>query len=237
MNFRTVSKIALATGGLMAAVFACSAPDPGQVIFTPRTDNATGGTGTGTNNQGNGTDGGSSGGGTDSGTTGGGGGEGGAEGGGATLTAFTGDTYNAAGTPSSGNAKDVATHQTAKTSGGMTIPGGDPKGMNCMDSACHGTGGAGSPWAFAGTAYTAAGTTAPMGTEIRLVDKTGKEVDHVYTDVSGNFYSNSQNTVATDNLAGCRNATKTNQMVSKTVAAGCNATGCHAAGANPMMAP
>jgi hypothetical protein len=79
---------------------------------------------------------------------------------------------------------------------------------------------------------------APAGVEVRVTDATGKEVDHVYTDANGNFYSQSQNTLGANALVGCRNSSaKANLMQSKTVAAGCNATGCHAAGANPMMAP
>jgi hypothetical protein len=90
-------------------------------------------------------------------------------------------------------------------------------------------------WTFAGTAYIAAGMPAPAGVEIRVTDSAGKEIDHVYTDKDGNFYSQSQNTLGANALAGCRNGTKTNQMQGKTVAAGCNAANCHATGANPMF--
>lgn len=62
-------------------------------------------------------------------------------------------------------------------------------GKDCAQSTqCHASGGAGPTWTFAGTLYASGGTTTIAKGEVMVVDSTGKEVGHAFTDANGNFW-------------------------------------------------
>jgi hypothetical protein len=229
MNARMALHLGLASTVLMAIGIACSAPDPGQVTYTQRIDPNNQGGGGGTP----GVDGGST---TGGGTDGGGGGGSKDAGGSGGTGAFAGAASYSKGT-TNGNlaAKGQAGHSALPGAAGTNK---DPTGLNCMDSKCHGPGGTGSPWGFAGTAYLNATTAAGAGAEIRVIGADGKEFDSVYTDAQGNFWSgNGAAAFPSGASAGARDSNAhANTMLAATN--GCNNTAaCHLSGANPMLHP
>ena len=225
MNARSALHLGLASTFLMAIGIACSAPDPGQVTYTQRIDPSTGGGGGGGNPAVDG--GGGGGGGTDS----GGGGGGMDSGGGGGTGAWAGAPAYAKGTT---NGAIEAVGQAGHAAINATK---DPSGMNCMASTCHGAGGTGSPWGFAGTAYISAGTPVAGGVEIRVIGSNGTQFDSVYTDSKGNFWSgNGAAGFPAGAAAGARDGKTVRSMPNATLQ--CNNTAaCHLGGANPMMHP
>lgn len=194
-----------------ALTSACATPDPGEITYSER-HGGTGDPGTSSGNPsstgGPGTDGGGS-----SGTPGDGGGEGGT-----VMNAFTGaPAYNAAGT-ANGTAANPAHGGT-----------GAPPSQDCLS--CHGPGGAANAkWGFAGQIVNAAGGTAGLAkAEIRVVDGTGKEIDKVYSEGTGYFWSSAAAPPA-GSMVGARVGTKIMPMAGKLAAGDGNcgkAGACH----------
>jgi len=102
-------------------------------------------------------------------------------------------------------------------------------GLNCMQAGtgCHGTGGAGGAFTYAGTAYTQQGGTTPStGVTIRV--KFGSTTSTTVTDDAGNFHSSDPITFpATTDITSCPTVTA---MVNglATGQGACN--NCHVAG-------
>jgi len=221
MDYRGVLAFTMLLGAA-ALAGACSAADPSTVNFSERPRGQTGDLTSGGPSP---TDGGSSG------TSGSSGGEAGTTDGGDSggpVTAFTGaKAFNAAGAT-------VGVSQNAGHNFAGNTPLTNPAGQNCVD--CHRAGGsaAGAIWGIAGTVYTsAAGTTPLRGAEVRVVDAAGKELALVYSDVDGNFWSDTiVGGVPGGAKVGARNATVTKLMSTAltTQDAGCQKAGCHVAG-------
>ena len=198
-------RIGVVGGAALAAMTACSAPDPWQVTFAERAKSQSDLTsGAPTRPVGDG-----------------GGSSAGEAGTGATITAFTGAAaFNAAGT-AVGDSLRPGDHPNA----------GNPAGVDCMD--CHSAaGGATAKFAFAGTVYTSAAGTAPIkGAEVRLVDATGKELALIYSDAHGNFWSDIAGVPGGSHI-GARNAKTKKEMATALGATdtGCQKAGCHVTG-------
>ena len=225
MDFRNVVLVGLLSGAaLLSATSSCSSADPQTINFSERPrgpgEQASGGPVV-TADGGGGGEAGPAEAGVDSGASGG------------AITAFTGaKVFNPAGQPVGDTAGAGAGHNFA----GNT-PVTNPAGQNCMT--CHNDGGgANAKWGVAGTVYsTAAGATPVKGAEVRIVDAKGAELALVYTDLDGNFWSDTiVGGLPGGALAGVRNAAGKMQMSAAltTQDAGCaSKTGCHVQGATP----
>lgn len=200
MDVRGLVLVVGVVGASAAALTsACATPDPGEITYSerhggtgePGTSSGTPGTSTG----GPGGDGGSSGTPVD------GGGEAGGP-----VNAFTGaPAYNAAG---------AANGSSTNAAHGGT---GAPPSQDCLS--CHGpAGGAAAKWGFAGQVVNAAGgATGLAKAEIRVVDGTGKEIDKVYSDPQGFFWSSAA-APAAGAMVGARTANKVMPMAGKLAA-------------------
>ena len=222
MDHRAVLALAMLSGAvLIGSTFSCSAADPGTVNFSERPKGQTGDLTSGGTSGVTPADGGSSGtpeAGVDGGST-----------SGQPVTAFTGaPAYDGAGTANG-----------TSLNGGHNFAGStpvtNPVGQNCMD--CHKAGGAaaGAIFGIAGTVFNTAAGAAPVAkAEVRIVDAAGKELSKVYSDVNGNFWSDTiVGGVPGGSKVGVRNATVTKLMSTAltTQDAGCQKAGCHVVGA------
>ena len=146
-------------------------------------------------------------------------------------------TADAAGavTPFTGAGAFVATagpsaRMAAHVFAGNT-PTTNPAKQACLG--CHVAGGAATPFAFAGTAFTdVAGTLPAAGVEIRVRAADGTAVS-AYTDQDGNFYL--ATAIAFPASVGLRNATSAHGMMAMPPAGGCNAAQCHDGDAHPWI--
>ena len=66
--------------------------------------------------------------------------------------------------------------------------GGTNAGKACMDAACHGQGGQGPQFQFAGTVYKTGGTVASAGVTVRVTSGAGAAAPDYITDTAGNFH-------------------------------------------------
>jgi len=93
---------------------------------------------------------------------------------------------------------------------------------------------AGAIFGIAGTVYNSAAGTAPVAkAEVRIVDAAGKELSKVYSDVNGNFWSDTiVGGVPGGSKVGVRDATVTKLMSTAltTQDAGCSRATCHVIG-------
>lgn len=98
-----------------------------------------------------------------------------------------------------GGGGGVPTDTVFKTAFAYTDPGrtangastqhqGTVVGKDCSQSTCHGTGGAGPNWSFAGTLYAAGGQTTIAKGEVKVVNADGTDFGSAYTDADGNFW-------------------------------------------------
>jgi hypothetical protein len=77
------------------------------------------------------------------------------------------------------------------------------EGEDCVKAGCHLD--KGPQWLFAGTVYTsAAGTATVAKAEVRVVDPTGTEVGHAYTDKNGNFWIEKAGAIPAGSRVGVR---------------------------------
>ena len=159
MDGRVFFLVGALIGAAVLGSSGCTSPDPGAVVFAPR--EGSGGNGAGGGNGG-----------------GGGAGDGGGGGGvGAAADTVFGTTAFAYTDPGRTANTASAQHQ------------GTVVGKDCSQSTCHGTGGAGPTWTFAGTLYAAGGQTTIAKGEVKVIgpDKT-TEVGSAFTDADGNFW-------------------------------------------------
>ena len=211
MDYRGVLLLcALSSAAVLGLTNACSGPDPGQITFIERPRGSNGEL----------TSGGSNGIVTEAGvTTEGGTTEAGTDGGGSSGDPVFGMTTFAAGTPGRG--------APAKAANAMHA--GDASGKECIG--CH-TG----DWSFAGTLYSdAAGTARVAGAEIRITGPDGVEYAKTYSDVDGNFWTDTKvgTAIPVNSRVAVRSADKKKTMSTSvaTGQAGCNQGGtCHGTG-------
>jgi hypothetical protein len=104
--------------------------------------------------------------------------------------------------------------------------------MDCMTASCHGTGGAGGAFLFAGfVATTAGGTTGAPGIEVRVYDNGAGKGYSAYTDTNGYFWMLPPNGGTTGPYnAGIRCATGTGLMTAQQTAIDCDNSSCHGGG-------
>ena len=199
----------LASGLLVAALYACGGSDSSTTL----------GSGPGGSN-------------TDGGGNGGGGGDtdGGGNGGGGTDSGSGGGMDSGSGGKDSGPADAGFCVKTATPSLGHHNPG-----LNCITGNCHGPGGSGPLWTVAGTLWAdTAGTTPLSGATVVVTDANG-QVLQLATATNGNFHTATPVVHPLTVMASkCPN---TLQMTAKVSAVqGCNQTNCHNA-AMPMHLP
>jgi hypothetical protein len=218
MDFRGVLLVGMVgAAGLVAAVSACDAPDPGQITFIERPKGSSGELTSGGQPTGEGgaptTEGGT--------MT-----EAGAEGG---SSGMTGDPVFGTTTFAAGQAGPPV--RVAKAAN--AAHNGDASGKDCIVAGCHLDA---RPWAFGGTLYTdATGTGRTANAEIRITGPDGKVYASTYSDVDGNFwFETSDPKVPAGSRVGVRTATKVMDMSGTVGGAqvGCQSTTCHGAG-NP----
>jgi hypothetical protein len=107
-----------------------------------------------------------------------------------------------------------------------------------VQSGCHGSAVAASPFLIGGTVYTDyKGTTPAPGVEVRIVDAAGNATS-TYTGPEGNFYIMSANAggVAFPAVIGARNSTTTRPMITALTASlgSCAQAPCHIQGGGPI---
>jgi hypothetical protein len=217
MKFAVVALVlSIATG--------CSAPDPGEIVFGSARDGGSVVFSTGGGGAGNGPQGGAA--------TSGAGGNAGA----GTTTAGAGTTTAGAGTTTAGagamtlftGTPDFAAKAPAVDSVNLGHGNVSNAGLDCFT--CHEPGKTqmnAPPFAFAGTAYLdAAGTSPAVNVEVRVTSTAGTV--SVYTDKSGNFWSDSQTKLPTGAKTGARNGATPKLMVGAINEGACNK--CHVKG-------
>jgi len=211
MDFRGVLLLcALSSAAVLGATNGCSGADPGQITFIERPRGSSGelssGGSSGTVMEGGVVD--------EAGTT----TDAGKEGGVAGDPVF-GTTTFAAGTAGRG----------APAKAANPAHNGDASGKDCIP--CH-TG----DWSFGGTLYSdAAGTARVAGAEIRITGPDGKEYAKTYSDVDGNFWTDTAvgTPIPINSRVAVRSADKKKTMSTSIAAgqSGCSQAGtCHGTG-------
>jgi len=95
----------------------------------------------------------------------------------------SGDGGGSNGCITAGTPQQAHVHQSPVVAGNPSN-----RGIDCMGAGCHGVGGGGPPWAFAGTLSTAAdGLTPNAG--VTIVIHAGATTLKAISDTDGNFYS------------------------------------------------
>jgi hypothetical protein len=199
--------------GVLASMTACSGPDPGAISFAERPSTGTGPTSSSTSSSSGSTS-------STSSSSGGVKDGGGAEAGAGDSIFGTSTFAPPATAPKEANAAAPAQHA------------GNVEGKDCMTAACHGPGGAGPTWVFAGTIKSAkTGGTAVAGAEIRIAVK-GTTFGSTFTDTAGNFYlEKTGGDVPAGAIVGVRTAASMHKMAGPLgagpVGAACNGSTCH----------
>lgn len=220
MDFRGVLLVcALSSAAIVGATSSCSGPDPGQITFTERARGTGGELTSGGTTSGNPVEGGVL---QEGGTT-----DGGTEGGPAGDPVF-GTTTFAAGTPGRG----------APAKAANPAHNNDSSGKDCIVAGCHQGG-----WTFGGTLYNnAAGAARVAAAEIRITGPDGTLFSSTFSDVDGNFWTDTPAgaAVPAGSRVGVRNGTKIMNMAGLIGGgqAGCSQAGtCHGATAGRVYLP
>jgi hypothetical protein len=203
MDFRVVWLSGIVVGTVAAA--ACDTPDPGEITFSERQTDPTGGSSGGTSTSGS-----SSGGTTDGGSSGGDAAKG---------DPVFGTTPFAPGNPGQ-NANDVPEHPAAEK---------PLEGKNCFKAGgCHAENN--HKWGFAGTVYsTISGGATVKNAQVVVANPDGTTFASVYTDDQGNFWYEGAKPPA-NARSGVRDATKSKAMggtIAGDPGAQCNSGSCH----------